>query len=616
MEEDERFKHRCSSKEFMKQIVKFIFSCASQNDATFMRENSEAVSFSVKIIEEYVDAARQDTSQLDHDTGDSDEPKKSRPSSQMSFHDSDITIYEKTFSGKVANTLFELIGRISESFILGDTLTGKEKTTSLASGAQSCLMIFDVFPSYASQHLIRAYQLQTLQVLHMKLGQTLRSLRFDWLHNDSFMPRLQQLCEELVKKAMDGWFEACEHLVLLLLFDCLECAQKLSTVQKLDAKRRKSMVQSISSSVYSFVCFASSQNRDKLEAHNLQRVLKVINDNVQLLCLVDVSQMLHTDLPNSTPISDSGVDSRSRSSSSSSTSLNRRGTLAFQKFMSTENMFVNSTFSQNEFICCFCFLSYSIFEYDSIESRVLVNIWKDLFKFNHFRMLEIIGSSNTHMRQSNAHEKRDLFTEGFHLLLQQGKEAEFLSWIRLLKSENDEIVKNTISRTTARSWNKRERYFSVPKVPFQRLIEIMRLEESKEGPSKKIIRKNVTLSDAPAICQSTVYELCKSVNKTCAEELKSWEQCILMGHLSWHTRLATHHRSHLLDGDQMEDGYPLKWRLDGSEAYSRMRRRLKPNPNFFKTYGLKTESEPKESGKAIAYTNDYRNHLRHSSEKP
>ena len=158
--------------------------------------------------------------------------------------------------------------------------------------------------------------------------------------------------------------------------------------------------------------------------------------------------------------------------------------------MSTENMFVNSTFSQNEFICCFCFLSYSIFEDDSIESRVLVNIWKDLFKFNHFRMLEIIGSSNTHMRQSaHAHEKRDLFTEGFHLLLQQGKEAEFLSWIRLLKSENDEIVKNTISRTTARSWNKRERYFSVPKVPFQRLIEIMRLEESKEGPSKKIIRK-------------------------------------------------------------------------------------------------------------------------------
>ena len=83
MEEDERFKHRCSSKEFMKQIVKFIFSCASQNDATFMRENSEAVSFSVKIIEEYVDAARQDTSQLDHDTGDFDEPKKSRPSSRV-----------------------------------------------------------------------------------------------------------------------------------------------------------------------------------------------------------------------------------------------------------------------------------------------------------------------------------------------------------------------------------------------------------------------------------------------------------------------------------------------------------------------------------------------------
>ena len=61
-------------------------------------------------------------------------------------------------------------------------------------------MILDVFPSYASQHLIRAYQLQVLQVLHTKLGQTLRSLRFDWLHNDSFMPRLQQLCEELVKK--------------------------------------------------------------------------------------------------------------------------------------------------------------------------------------------------------------------------------------------------------------------------------------------------------------------------------------------------------------------------------------------------------------------------------
>ena len=67
--------------------------------------------------------------------------------------------------------------------------------------------------------------------------------------------------------------------------------------------------------------------------------------------------------------------------------------------------------------------------------------------------------------------------------------------------------------------------------------------------------------------------------------------------MSWHTRLASHHRSHLLDGDQMEDGYPLKWRLDGSEAYSRMRRRLKPNPNFFKTYGLKTESEPKETEK-------------------
>ena len=76
MEEDERFKHRCSSKEFMKQIVKFIFSCASQNDATLMRENSEAVSFSVKIIEEYVDAAQQDISKLDHDTGDSDEPEK------------------------------------------------------------------------------------------------------------------------------------------------------------------------------------------------------------------------------------------------------------------------------------------------------------------------------------------------------------------------------------------------------------------------------------------------------------------------------------------------------------------------------------------------------------
>ena len=68
-----------------------------------------------------------------------------------------------------------------------------------------------------------------------------------------------------------------------------------------------------------------------------------------------------------------------------------------------------------------------------------------------------------------------------------------------------------------------------------------------------------------------------------------------MGQLSWHTRLATHHRSHLLDGDQMEAGYALKWRLDVSEAYSRMLRRLKPNPNFFKTYGLKTKSEPKES---------------------
>ena len=46
---------------------------------------------------------------------------------------------------------------------------------------------------------------------------------------------------------------------------------KIIDRSELDAKRRKSMVESISSSVYSFVCFAVGQNRDKLEAQNLEK---------------------------------------------------------------------------------------------------------------------------------------------------------------------------------------------------------------------------------------------------------------------------------------------------------------------------------------------------------
>ena len=597
MEEDDKFKSRCASASFMRHIVKFIFSCASQNDASVMRANSNGKIFSIKIIEQYVDDAREDISVTEgEDNVENDTTRTKRTSLRLSSRGSEISAYENVFSGRIADTLFELIGQVTEAYILGDVSSNGEKTMSIGLGTRVCLMILDAFPSYAPQHLIRAYQLRTLRVLHSKLGQTLSSLRFDWLHNDFFIPQLQQLCEEIVKKAMYGWFEGCEHVILLFLFDCLQCAQKLSNVQKLDVKRRKNMVQSISSSVYAFICFTLQQYSDDFEGENICKTLKLISENSQFLNLVNVNQRKLSDAERSNTISGIYVGRSRGSSKASSTIVSGTSPSTFQKFMSTDSMFVNSSFSHKDFLHCFCYLSYKILELDCAESRELVKIWKDMFKFNHFEMIELIGSSTASPKQNSTNKRRksemaqrDLYAEGFHLLVEDAKDELFLEWIRRLKNHEDLILRDIITKTTAKAWKKRERQLSSPKVPFERLVEILRLEESREGPSKKVVRKSVTLSDAPAICQSTVYELCKSVNKTCTDEWKRWEQVILMGQSSWKSRTDNDYRAQLVDNDNSPSSTANKWQLDESEAFLRMRRRVKPNPGFFETYGLKKE---------------------------
>eukprot|EP00943_MAST-04B_sp_MAST-4B-sp1_P002658 g2658.t1 len=587
MIDDEKFQSRCSSPEFMKHIVKFIFSCASQNDASVMRANCERTNFSLKIIEEYVDIAQQDVGVLDYDNETTEQAKRSySPSLRLSHHGSETSAFDKVFSGQIADTLFDLIGRVTESYILGDVSTNGDKAMAAGLGTRVCLMIMDAFPSYAPEHLIRSYQLRILRVLHSKLGQTLSSLRFDWLHNDYFIPQVQQICEELVKRAMYGWFDECENEVLLFLFDCLQCAQKLSNVQKLDAKRRKYMVQSISSSVYSFICFTLRQYRNN-EQRSIKMTLKTIGKNSQFLHLVNVNQRKLSDIERSNTIGNVYVG-RSRSISSSRLSSTASSS-PLQKFMAS------ASFMHKDFLHCFCFLSHKILEIDCAESRELVKIWKDMFKYNHFEMMEIIDSpvdgskSDSNKRLNSKIERRDLYADGFHWLLEEGKDETFLAWIYGLKKNGDDCVNVTIKKTTAKAWKKIERQLSSAKVPLQRLIEILRLDESREGPSKKIVRKSVTLSDAPAICQSTVYELCKSVSQTCSDEWKGWEQIILMGQAAWKSRTDNDFRARLFDNDNISSFNSTKWQLDESEAYSRMRRRIKPNPNFFKTYGLQKE---------------------------
>ncbi len=589
MIEDEKFQSRCSSPGFMKHIVNFIFSCASQNDASLMRANCGKTKYSLKIIEDYVDIAQQDVGVLDYDNESTEQAKRScSPSLHLSHHGSETSAFDKVFSGQIADTLFELIGRVTESYILGDVPTNGDKAMAAGLGTRVCLMIMDAFPSYAPEHLIRSYQLRILRVLHSKLGQTLSSLRFDWLHNDYFIPQVQQICEELVKRAMYGWFEECEHEVLLFLFDCLQCAQKLSNVQKLEAKRRKYMIQSISSSVYSFICFTLRQHCNN-ETRSIQMTLKTIGKNSQFLHLVNVNQRKLSDIERSNTIGNVYVG-RSRGVSNSSISSSKGASSSpLQKFMAS------ASFMHKEFLHCFCFLSHKILEIDCAESRELVKIWKDMFKFNHFEMMEIIDSpidgskSDSNRRFKSKLERRDLYADGFHWLLEEGRDETFLAWIYGLKKNGDDCVNATLRKTTAKAWKKRERQLSSAKVPLQRLIEILRLDESREGPSKKIVRKSVTLSDAPALCQSTMYKLCKSVSQTCSDEWKSWEQIILMGQAAWKSRTDNDFRVRLLDNDNISSFNATKWQLDESEAYSRMRRRIKPNPNFFKTYGLQKE---------------------------
>ena len=83
-----------------------------------------------------------------------------------------------------------------------------------------------------------------------------------------------------------------------------------------------------------------------------------------------------------------------------------------------------------------------------------------MFKYNHFEMMEIIDSpvdgskSDSNKRLNSKIERRDLYADGFHWLLEEGKDETFLAWIYGLKKNGDDCVNVTIKKNYCKSLEK------------------------------------------------------------------------------------------------------------------------------------------------------------------
>jgi WD40 repeat protein len=572
-ERNDFVKHFGSS-DFTAHLVEVIFCCASRNVATMLREKSDKslLDWSLSLHEDYLTLDNEES--LKRNISD-EEYKSPLPSSRSSLNDDFID--ESIMSGDVADILFKVLGKINEDFILGTVSNLLE--AEVGEGCRVCLGIMSAFPPYASPEHVRTFQIRLLQVLRLNLGQTLRSLRFDWLHNTVFDGNVTSLCENILSKSIEGWYAGSEDLVLAFLFDCLSCMQGLSGVTKLDLKRREAMLHSVLYSVYSFACFAINECNLQIQSGNgrayekvLVGLLNTIVDNSRWLFVIEVSDI---------PRSSSGIIARQVSNTSAD---------VLKRMVQRKSML--QTFSACDFINCISYLTkdYFLAHWNSAVSFATLKVWKAFFEYCRVEMMNMFecpGLKDGERPRSNDTPSKatDLYADGFYVVLQDGEAEAFFAWYR----DSYKQIYEVLDRKAHRAWKRREKSFSSSTMSLDRLVEMNQLEKIKKMKiaDSKTVNNNTGRAEIPSLCKIAVSETAKDLGKNNIDLVAEWNNIIDSGRRSWK----------LYKLNVINSRYPLArkepaqdhWQLDLSECYSRMRLKLKRNHFFHKNYGLKEQ---------------------------
>ena len=559
----EDFRFRCASPEYMSQFVRMIFCCASHNAAKIMRSESDKSQegWAENIEETYMTLENESkwgrTSDIASDAGNL--KKLSRPSSS-NFVDNPAIM-----KGELVSSLFELIGTISESFILGDFTGTKDfLLTEAGEGAKVCIQIMESFPSYAPLDYVFEYQKHVLKLLHLRLGQTLRSLRFDWLHNVWFGVNMEMLCRDLLRKSIDGWYAGSEVLVLSFMLDCLSCTQGLSGVQKIDVQRREKMLYSVSTIVYNFICYSINECSIQIKEGNyeyngtLSDILALVAENGRWLFVVTLG-------------------------SEREPTRRKAPTSTIKNFMSGKAL--ASQFSVTEFLSCVCYLTVDLFHdtYTREVNNATLQFWKSMFQF---RQIEVMGLLEAQKLGTGTEEPvargDGIYSDGFHLILKEGDSEPFLKWF--LASEDE--VKQVIERTSGKAWRLREKFLTSSRMAWERQIEVIQVEKLKK---LKVGSKGTKRGQIPVLCKHAIQLCSKGVSKQLKDFLSAWSYILERGKECWgqYKLMMKNTRSPLDRVSSLAE----RWQLDFSECYSRMRRKLKKNELFYEVYGIEEKQE-------------------------